>query len=526
MKFGFWAQACLRFMSEKSRIHTMRGQLRIGAVLLVAFMFIGSHPAAAQEDPHWLSGSDQLVFYQEQGLTANQTLSLNGTSNQALQEASWALVNITLFDQYEVITSGDYLSSVIPSGEQRWSWTLVIDVEGIDCTCVLEVHPSPDPDQQPALLHTYLGESGHRPLLMPPSENTYLLTQDVMDIGFDALTPLGTVNGSVITAHVCEAPNDVCLVEATPFNLDARMEKEGFHVMFNATALDLPDGFWKFELEMEDLMLRPSNPVSFLLHLDRQAPVVSLSNSIASAETSDQPSSMSNSVVEDTEVLFTAVVSDGYAGESEVLTWSKVSPSGVQTAFDNTSYVSDASVFFVPTEAGEWTVSLLVRDSAGHLIRTTTSFLVVNADPVAVITLDGLTVSDGDQLTMPTGTGWSLNASQSMDTTQDQKMLLFKWYLGEELIQNGGSVLDPTTLTTTGEQTLRLVVTDDDGAQSELTFTMLIPAQSVDAPEGSLGGNLFTFVFVGLVSVALYLLVKMGAGPPQESLPKWQSKKE
>ena len=105
-------------------------------------------------------------------------------------------------------------------------------------------------------------------------------------------------------------------------------------------------------------------------------------------------------------------------------------------------------------------------------------------------------------------------------------MLLFKWYLGEELIQNGGSVLDPTTLTTTGEQTLRLVVTDDDGAQSELTFTMLIPAQSVDAPEGSLGGNLFTFVFVGLVSVALYLLVKMGAGPPQESLPKWQSKKE
>jgi hypothetical protein len=360
---------------------------------------------------------------------------------------------------------------------------------------------------------------------MEHAESIHLLTEGVMDLGFDALTPLGTVNGSMITAHICEAPNDVCLVEATPFKLDARMEKEGFHVTLNATALQLPDGFWKFELEMEDLMLRPSNPISFLLHLDRQAPLVSLSNSIATAEMTDQLSSLSDSVMEDTEVLFTAVVTDGYAGESEVLTWSKVSPSGVQTTFDNSSFVSEASVFFVPSEAGEWTVSLLVRDSAGHLVRTTTTLLVVNEDPTAVVTLDGLTVSDGDQLTIPTGTAWSLNASQSMDTEQDQKMLLFKWYLGEELIQNGGPVLDPSTMTTPGEQTLRLVVTDDDGAQSELTFTMLIPADSVDASEGSLGGNIFTLVFVGMVSVALYLLVKMGASPPQDSLPKWQSKK-
>lgn len=525
MKFEFWAQACLRFMAEGSRIDTMRGQLRIGAVLLAAFMFVGSAPVAAQDDTHWLSGSDQLTFYQEQGLTVNQTLSLNGTSNQALQDASWALVNITLFDQYDVITHGDYLSSVIPSGENRWSWTLVIDVEGIDCTCVLEVHASSDLDHQPALFHTYLGESGHRPLLMEHAESIHLLTEGVMDLGFDALTPLGTVNGSMITAHICEAPNDVCLVEATPFKLDARMEKEGFHVTLNATALQLPDGFWKFELEMEDLMLRPSNPISFLLHLDRQAPLVSLSNSIATAEMTDQLSSLSDSVMEDTEVLFTAVVTDGYAGESEVLTWSKVSPSGVQTTFDNSSFVSEASVFFVPSEAGEWTVSLLVRDSAGHLVRTTTTLLVVNEDPTAVVTLDGLTVSDGDQLTIPTGTAWSLNASQSMDTEHDQKMLLFKWYLGEELIQNGGPVLDPSALTTPGEQTLRLVVTDDDGAQSELTFTMSIPADSVDASEGSLGGNIFTLVFVGMVSVALYLLVKMGASPPQDSLPKWQSKK-
>jgi len=88
MKFEFWAQACLRFMAEGSRIDTMRGQLRIGTVLLAAFMFVGSAPVAAQDDTHWLSGSDQLTFYQEQGLTVNQTLSLNGTSNQALQDAS------------------------------------------------------------------------------------------------------------------------------------------------------------------------------------------------------------------------------------------------------------------------------------------------------------------------------------------------------------------------------------------------------------------------------------------------------
>ena len=184
MKFGFWAQACLRFMAKGSRTHSMRGQLRIGAVLLAAFMFVGSAPVAAQEDAHWLSGSDQLTFYQEQGLTVNQTLSLNGTSNQALQDASWALINITLFDQYDVISHGDYLSSVIPSGESRWSWTLVIDVEGIDCTCVLEVHASSDMDHQPSLFHTYLGESGHRPLLMEHAEDDTLAHRGRYGLGF------------------------------------------------------------------------------------------------------------------------------------------------------------------------------------------------------------------------------------------------------------------------------------------------------------------------------------------------------
>lgn len=513
-------------MAKKGLSVSMRGRLHVAAVLFATMMLVSAIPASASEEPHWLSGTDLLTISQEQGLTENTTLSINGTSKQTLQNARWQLVNITQFDQSDVLVSGDYLSSVTPSGENRWSWTLVVDVEGVNCTCVVQIHTSLNKTHDPALLYVYLGESGHRPLLMDSFEHIHLLSQGVIEVQFDALTPLGTVNGSVISSQICEAPNDVCLIETTPFKLNTIVEENGFHIIFNATTLELPDGYWKFTLELEDLMLRPSNPVSILLHLDRQAPLVSLSNT-ASTEAIGQAQEQSSlaTVVEDTEVLFTAEVSDGYAGESEVLTWSKVSPSGVQTAFDENAFVTESSVFFVPTESGEWTVSLLVRDSAGHLVRTTTTLLVVNEAPKVMLTLDGLTVFDGDQLSVPTGTSWSLNASQSTDTTHDQKLLMFKWYLGDDVIQNGGSVLDSSNLNTTGMQTLRLVVTDDNGAQSELSFTMLVPVESTNSAGAELGGNAFTLAFVGLVSLALFLLVRMGSSPQSESLPKWQSKK-
>ena len=185
-----------------------------------------------------------------------------------------------------------------------------------------------------------------------------------------------------------------------------------------------------------------------------------------------------------------------------------------------------SSVSFTPDEAGEWTVELLVRDSAGHLVRASSSIMVENVPPQAHLFLDGLTVNDGDMVMFPQGTDWILNASQSLDTENDLFGLNYRWYVGEELVKNGGATLNSGDFNKTGSHTLRLLVTDDDGAQSELSFTISVPSDSAAGSEGMLGGNPFTLGLVVVFSLSMFLLVRMGRSSPPESLPKWHSKEE
>ena len=65
-------------------------------------------------------------------------------------------------------------------------------------------------------------------------------------------------------------------------------------------------------------------------------------------------------------------------------------------------------------------------------------------------------------------------------------------------------MLDPSSLTASGEQTVRLVVSDDDGAESSLTFTMKAPQDEVSGSEGMLGGNAFTLALLVVLTLSLY----------------------
>ena len=514
-----------RLMTEGERTHSMKGPICKSALLAVLLLTMAMLPTAALAKQHTDHRSPSLVFTQEDGMKANETLFVNGTSSRSLQSATWMIANITMFDQYDLVAQGDYLSSVTPSGENRWSWSLVVNVSGLDCTCELKIDLGPDDKGEPSSLYLYLGDTNHRPVLSPSVEPIYLLTDGSLTIDFEALTPTLSLEDSVASAFICQAPNAVCLVPSMPYSLNFSLVGSMVQVVFNASTIELPDGFWKFELELEDKLLRPSNTVIFTLHLDRQAPDVTLSNngvndtSLAGSTESAQPS-----ILEGTEVLFSAEISDGYPGDSEVLTWSKESPSGVQSTFSDTELVTSSSVSLRPTESGEWTVILLVRDSAGHLVRTTSSVFVVNTVPTAALTLDGLTIEDGAQITLPNSNDWVLNASQSQDTSNDVDSLAFRWYINDVIIQSGGKVLDPSSLTASGEQTVRLVVSDDDGAESSLTFTMKAPQDEVSGSEGMLGGNAFTLALLVVLTLSLFLLARMGSTPPPEALPKWQRK--
>jgi hypothetical protein len=180
----------------------------------------------------------------------------------------------------------------------------------------------------------------------------------------------------------------------------------------------------------------------------------------------------------------------------------------------------------VADEAAEWTVILLVRDSAGHLVRSTSTITVENQAPVAVLTLNGLLISDGDSVVLPSGQSWALNASQSTDTPNDLDGLRYTWYLDDKIIQSGGAILLPESINASGSQTLRLSVTDDDGTVSELSFTMDLQDDQVGGSEGLLGGNFFTLALIAVIFLSILLMVRMGSNSTTDSLPKWQRPKD
>lgn len=469
----------------------------------------------------------QFDFFQMDGYHSTDLLNLNGTANMPLHAAQWRINDHQANPESPPLLAGDYLSSVTPSGEQRWSWTLVVDVSQLNCTCVLTIIQGEKHHSPRAYIHLYLGENGHRPVLQQPIPSTYLLVGGELEIDIEAITPVGTLNESIISFTVCEAPNAVCLKEPEPIKLNSTLSDK-LHLKLNASTLTLADGIWKITVVLSDRTLTTSNLISYTLQLDRHAPVVVLTSSVQQSQESltiVDDASVEAVVYEGDEVYFTAEVSDGYEGESEVLTWSKLSPNGQVSTFSEASFITPASVKFLPDVAGEWSVVLLVRDSAGHLVRTTSTFNVANADPIAQVSLDGLQIQQGDVLVAPPGDSWVLNASKTTDTINDLSSLRYQWYVDGTLMQSQGPVFDSAQINTTGIHEMELVVVDDDGAESRLVFSLDIPRDQVSGSEGMLGGNYFTLGLVFIIVVAGFLLARMGSTEPETSLPKWQRKK-
>ena len=507
------------------RLFASRASLVSVVFLLMTLAITPSITSASESEPEVI----EFNFHQKDGHNATDILSLNGTANIALQQVDWRITEFGSGLNEGGLKSGEYLTSVTPSGEQRWSWTLVVDVTGMNCTCVLEVYFSGlNLDTPIESIVVYLGDSNHHPVIKTSSEPLFLLTAGELVVDFDGISPLGTLNDSVLNIGVCEAPNSVCLREAQAIKLNSSIS-DHIQLFFNASVFPLDDGFWMFSVFLEDRTLTASNEVSFIVQVDRQAPAVLLSNSISreSLSTVDDLRDRSDGTVyEHEEVLFTAEVTDGYPGESEVLTWSKISPSGQQSAFDSDSFITESSVSLLPNQAGEWTVVLLVRDSAGHLIRTTSTFTVENTPPVAHLALDSLEIQHGDTVVAPTTERWQLNASKTMDTLNDQNSLLYRWYLDGEMVQSGGTTFESSKINTSGSYELMLIVLDDDAANSTIAFTIEVPQDAVSGSEGMLGGNLFTIALVTIIALAGFLMARMGAAEQETSLPKWQRKKD
>ena len=144
--------------------------------------------------------------------------------------------------------------------------------------------------------------------------------------------------------------------------------------------------------------------------------------------------------------------------------------------FGNGQTATGAAVAHTFTEVGSYTVRLTVTDVNGATASTTrlvSATVPPNAAPTASFTR---TPSSG---TVPLVV--QLNASQSSDS--DGSITSYAWQFGDGT--SGTGVTTSHTYNSVGSFTIRLTVTDDDGAMSSMTRTVNVDPPTNDAPNAS-----------------------------------------
>ena len=519
-------------MFGSCRVDDMGGSKR--CILMLVFSIIA--PVLLTSSVTASSPHDDLhgfTLSQEHGEVFDDLLYLNGSSTVSLTDFNWVLLSL---DRGAPPLESGKLTSVTAVAESIWDWEIEVNVSAYDCTCLIHIVDSST--KHPPIISriVYLGQHHHIPHILPFSStmNGFLnekplfhLSQSNLALEIPVVMPQIVNQESFVKLRICPAPNGFCLTEMVDFfNFNTSVSDEQILLELDRTGVDLLDGFWLFNITLSDALLRSSNTEHFMVLMDQNLPETTLScdASVAVNEgvsSDSQPQSLI--VGEGTSISFSASVDDGYVGGRNILTWTLVLPDESRRALLPSEQISESLITLNPQIPGIWSVELLVRDTAGWLSHSSVEFNVDNIAPVAIVELDSFVVGNGATVSLTAGENWTLNSSKSSDTLNDEADLIHTWYVNGNTFVTGKTTLLASDFTKPGLYDVVLIVADDNGETSELTFQVQIN-DDVDSSEVSsktlfVSGTLFIFV---LLTIGL-LVSSARKKSRQTVVPKWVS---
>jgi hypothetical protein len=484
-------------------------------VIALAMMCIltgASTPGASASHVTVESSSMVVSVDQPSGVMFTDAVNLSGTSTQPLRNTSWTIVNISGSTPITVL-SGPYLTSVVPLADGVYRWTLLVDLQGVDCTCYVELSTI-DEQHRPFSVHhvVYVGDDHQRPVLgvdNPQSYNTPHLSgepfmlQPSTTVELKLIQPSLDSNNISVFGQLCEAPFEVCL--GTPFSVSIphRLNNQSLYLDLDANQLALNEGIWRLTVHVTDELLRSSHRISLPLVHDTTPPETSLNVPVLAQEG---------------EVfLVFAEVDDGYEGSISTLTWFVVDNEGVTRSPTVAERLSEHQLSLNLTRAGTYTLELTVRDHAGNTARVSEQVMVENLKPIARISVDGLTVAPSNTVKLGPGDNWSLSGTMS----QDNEPIEYLWVINEATSIRGVPSLTQTDFSGTGLHTVELIVFDDDGATDAQVIEVMIlkPPQEEVAATSPLAMTVLGLLI--LVALAALPFIKRQR-PTESDLPRWQ----
>lgn len=454
-----------------------------------------------------------LIFDQAQGLTYLNQIALTGTANQPLRNATWSVVNISGVTPTTLAT-GPYLTSVVPVDDGHYAWSLVVDLDGVDCTCYVQVDIEDVEHTDRSYRHVlYVGNEHQAPVLTNTdgvfdSLELYVRSQHLISDEFHMELNLieadtNTSNGQLMGV-LCEAPAGVCLDTAQPVNLDHEVTNGVLRVPLNASVLQVSEGIWQLDLRYIDALLKPSNTIRTSLIVDTNVPEVNLS--------------VDTSVDEGSPLQIYADIEDGYAGARLSVTWAIVDENGFKRAPTPSETISDRHLVLEFSQAGSYVVELNVVDLAGNSAKETANFSVLNVRPTAKISVNGLEVSSDNVLRLDANAQWSISGNMS----EDNEPVDFLWVIDDSVSIRSTPFLKSDDLPSSGQHRIELIVFDDNGATHSSVIEIDIIGESTGAAAAT--EDRFAFAAAFLLIVALLLLFAKRSSREGASLvlPRWK----
>jgi len=446
---------------------------------------------------------DLLTSQTTDGIWINETLSINGSTTLNPQNADWVLYDVTdPYVEWPILRSGDFFTTVTPVDEGIWIWTLLVDVQGLNCTCWLEIGQPNGLGKEFLNRIIFIGEGPHNPVISPLHENTIIVDEPV-EISTRAVLSDSEATDSEIILSWCYAPNGACDGVTNSRQIDVVWDDNVGSFSINATELDLVDGVWKFNYSLQDIYLKVSPEVTLTVYVDHTAPnAVLISPQVA---------------FEGEELIIDGSGStDGVWNNNLQYVWYITKPNGA--IYVPSTSGNEGVLNIALNDSGMHTIRLDVIDWVGRIDSSNATVQIDNLNPEINFGISGMDVSNPKTWQFVEGENISLHPTV-LDSGDDSNSLLYSWYVDGEFVSESTTYsireLDP------GVYDIVLIVLDDDGANATHEIEITVKSENESEPKSRNIGAVV--VLFGIIAFSIVIFRRMRTTDNEStSLPKWK----
>ncbi len=206
---------------------------------------------------------------------------------------------------------------------------------------------------------------------------------------------------------------------------------------------------------------------------------------------------------------------DGYWGKGDLFhIWTVLDKSRPGSA--PISVNQGESTFSMETHtSGEFEITLRVVDGSGLYSSTSRTVSITNVVPSVKLVVDGKSVVHGESIRLSSGSSWGIDASESMDSSNDVNGLRCVWKIDNNPVYEGCQRSFSWPENESQKIILTVEVIDDDDEYSFISVELVHPDYSDDLPLGLI----VLVVSAAFLASAIVFRRNSSSGG---DIPKWQ----